>query len=167
MSFIYVFFTLDLIWRCKVGITRTQSVDERRKGVEASMSNSLGKNIVLRWAIYAPMLLNERAEKRIHRWLSPLRYNGLKPEVSGYTEWFWFFNPLTACLGIYLGVRYGVFTEAQGLDAYSAWWLVVCFAPIPFDVMVLVAFAALLEYSIILALVGGIGFVGLKLLPNV
>ena len=105
MSFIYVFITFDLLYRCKVGITRTQTVDERRTGVEASLSNSLRRNIKLRWAIYAPMLLNERAEKWLHRVLSPFRYTGLKPEVSGYSEWFWFFNPITACVFTYYGIE--------------------------------------------------------------
>lgn len=87
IRWLYVFYTYAHPYRFKIGIAK--DVEQRRAGVEASMSSAMNRRVKIRVALYVPSIFSESQEAKIHRWLYRLRDRGMV-QHSGYSEWFWF-----------------------------------------------------------------------------
>ena len=162
---LYLFYTFDFLYRCKWGRVIKQDVGARKGDIQANMSNVFGYAIKIRKAVGMPMFLSEYFEKGLHKVFSFARYKGFPSTVSGYSEWFWFLNPGTATMFIYYGLKWGLFTEHQGLDDHTVWWLAVLFTPYPIDYALLTFACGMIELIVFLAAIGGIGYAIIIFMP--
>lgn len=158
IRWIYVFYTYAIPFVHKDGIT--ESVSRRRKEIEDALRAAYGdESIVLRKAIAVPSIFTKNQEKRIHRiWrFFGLGYSGVPKSVSGYSEFFWYFNPLTSgllCYGLY----------KFGIDVNTRDWLLFAVIPVyPADPVLLTLFISLCELIIVFGSIFLVVFLGFRI----
>lgn len=144
IRFLYVMFTYSMLYRFKCGITN--DVSRRRQEIETSLSRAMNRQVKVRVAICIPSLFTEQQEAKIHRWLHGLRDRGQKVH-SGYSEWFWYLNPLGAVSLFFLLRHYGANVTPCHIALFAI-------APLfPLDAVLLVFAVFLAELITVLAVV--------------
>jgi len=104
----YVFFCYSIPFVHKSGIS--EDVGERRRQIQYDLRRAYEEpDLVLRKAIALPSIIAATQEARIHRILAKcmLRYRGIPKSVSGYSEFFWYINPITAACLYFILRNYG------------------------------------------------------------
>lgn len=135
IRFLYVMFTYSMLYRFKCGITK--DVSRRRQEIETSLSRAMNRNVRVRVAMCIPSLFSEAQEAKIHRWLHGLRDRGQRLH-SGYSEWFWYLNPIGAVALYYLLRHYG----ANVTPCHIALFAVVPLFPLDAVLLVFAVFLA-------------------------
>jgi len=95
IRFLYVMYSYSFLYRFKCGITN--NVERRRIQIEQELSAAMNRQVRVRVAMHVPSLFSETQEAKIHRWLSRIRDRGMV-QHAGYSEWFWYINPMFAAL---------------------------------------------------------------------
>ena len=97
VGWVYCLWSFDFPWRYKVGFS--EKPDYRRADIEASMRREYGSHLKVMCAFKAPMLFAQKFENAIHRSGLWRPVSGMRG--SGYTEWSWWLNIVTA-IAVYL-----------------------------------------------------------------
>ena len=103
IRYLYVFYCHSLPFIHKNGIS--ENVEKRRKEIEYDLRQAYGEpDLVLRRAISLPSIITKTQEARIHRILTKcgLKYRGIPKSVSGYSEFFWYANPISSGIICYI-----------------------------------------------------------------
>lgn len=126
----------------KIGIT--DHVPTRIRQIESELSYSTGRSVKVRKAVAMPLIFASLVERKLHGVFARIRAK--MPRHSGHTEWFSILNYGAAV--IYLALL-AVF-NCQMTGGRVVIMVVVFFAPLPLDGMVLVVASAVAEYVVFL-----------------
>ena len=148
-GWLYVMYTMKLLYRAKIGITRTRTVPERKDDIEDSLAWVYQRTIKLKIAASYPMLTNERWEIFLKRHLRKIKYDGLDSRVSGHTEWYWFLNPISGLILASIGYCLGILVVERSFLNVVVWFFLFLFYPVPLDFKIIVSVFAMIEYVII------------------
>ena len=139
IRWLYVFYCHSLPFIHKNGIS--ENVEKRRKEIEYDLRQAYSEpDLVLRRAICLPSIITKTQEARIHRILTKcgLKYRGIPKSVSGYSEFFWYANPISSGIICYI-------LWSNGYDVTTRDWLLYAIIPLfPLD-------AALLVFAVFMA----------------
>ena len=142
---VYVMWSLDFPWRAKIGISHDPK--SRRNSIQTSIRQALRRDVDVNILIQIPLLHARMIEGGLHNALRRLECKSMTG--SGYTEWFWFLNPVTF---IFVWLLF----YAYGFENYSGWCAFFWLAPIPLDFVIFALILALVQYAFVGAVAYGI-----------
>lgn len=135
---IYCLYSFSFPLRGKIGIS--ENPQRRRLEIESDLRRKFGDHVRVRRLISLPVITSAGAfESAIHRALRPLHCQTMRG-TSGWSEWFWAFNPVVAIL-VWL------FLWAHGNERATTAALFIFFVPVPLDFALYVACLAAVEYG--------------------
>jgi len=136
IGWVYCLWSFDFPWRYKVGFSA--SPDYRLSDIEASMRREYGAHISVRCAFKAPMLWAQVFERAIHNsklWRPVKNMRG-----SGYTEWSWWLNFISAIAAYLIAWGHG-----HACPHYIA--AVVMLIPFPLDYALFILLFAIFQIT--------------------
>lgn len=142
-------FTYSMLYRFKCGITN--DISRRRLQIQNELSQAMNRNVRVRVALYIPSFFSEHQEAKIHRWLHGLRDRGVVKH-SGYSEWFWYLNPIFAVCLFFLLRHYGANVTPCHIALFA---LIPLF---PLDAVLLVFMVFLLELIAVIGVLLGAAY---------
>jgi hypothetical protein len=150
----YVFFSYELPYVHKPGIS--ENVEQRRLRVQQTLREAYGnERIVLRTAIAFPSLFSTAQEARIHRvftWFR-LKHNYIPRTVSGYSEFFWYLNPVFGTALFFVLRHFGVDVNVRDIFIFA---LIPVY---PVDVVLVVFALSLIEVVLFIVTVVAVSFI--------
>lgn len=136
--------SLDFPWRAKIGISDNPKC--RRDQIQTSIRQTLKRDVGVRLLVRIPLLHARMIEGGLHNAFRRLECTSMTG--SGYTEWFWFFNPVSFVLSWLAFYAYG-FTNHSG---WCAFFLLV---PVPLDFVICAFLLAAVQYGVVVMLLAG------------
>ena len=136
IGWVYCLWSFDFPWRYKVGFSATP--DYRRADIEQSMRREYGGHINIKCAFKAPMLAAQKFERAIHSsglWRPVSNMRG-----SGYTEWSWWLNFITAIAAYMIA-------WANGHECPHYIAAVILMIPFPIDYALFILLFALFQVA--------------------